>query len=173
MRLSNISNNIKNFLLTNLLTIVFFMVLGYVVYLWFVPVKVYDRTVERFEVLTPEVRPGGVVKYVVEFCKVKKSKAQIDVNLVNGSIVGLKSYDSNLDPDCYRFVQQAHIPEGEAPGRYIIEITAQNQVNLLRIQTEKFTTEPFEVVPEDQADIEGQKPTPEPTIYDINAVLKS
>lgn len=154
--------NLRKFIATNLIVIVFFAIVSYAGYLAFYPVSIYDRTAERFQVLTPQVNQGGNVKYVVEFCKVHPGVVDTTTTLVNSTLHVVRSSKSGLGKGCYSFIQSAYIPEYITPGQYHIEIAEEESVNVLRTERTLFTTESFEILPRGapitQAEIKPRDP---------------
>ena len=121
--------------------------LGYFYYLLLWPVTVTKFNVARFQVLTKNVKQGGTLLYVVDYCKYKDFSANLSRSFVDSLVYRTPNTTGNLAIGCHQVTTSLQVPLALSPGVYHLEITVSYDVNPLRTETHKLATEEFQVLP--------------------------
>lgn len=119
-------------------------------YWLFWPVDVL--TINKVELITDKVKPGGQLVYKLEYSKHYRVSGEITKQLIGTN--GTKASWAMLDKtggvlpcgDNLTIVTGAFIPMITTPGTYILRTSVRYQINPLRYFHEDFDTPPFEVV---------------------------
>lgn len=137
-------SRLANIFLT--LTVVTFF---YVVYLVTWPFEVIKINNLPYPVKNPVVPAGERVVLDTDYCKYMPIPASYYAQFIatpSGTVTTLaERYVSNLETGCRRNDFSVLTPEDLEPGRYIIRLNIQYQVNPLRIIDYTLESQPFEV----------------------------
>lgn len=126
----------------------FFMGLVILAFLFF-PFKVTDvRT--PYKILTPTVKQGDSLVYVVDYCKYLDLTATVTRALIDGSVVLLPEENIHLPVGCHQFNIKIPISKNVAPGKYKLIGNLTFELNVFRKINTAFETENFTVLAADE-----------------------
>lgn len=126
-------------------TIIFALGLLILMGFWsFYPYKPIEYKSSTYKVLTKQVKPGGTLVYVVDYCKYSNQVPVITKKYVDGIIYDTPPGRGVVIQGCHQSEVYTLIPETLLPGDYYMQVNIDYQVNPIRHMiynnvTEKFT----------------------------------
>ncbi len=142
-----------NRLFNTLFSITFVIIiyfLTYVMYLLFYPFKTIDVLNDPMPVLTPVVKSGESVTYMVDYCRFVGGPGRIYRTITGPSNVPIPPVDSVTKVGCRKTKVSVIVPKGIPVGKYTIHIVHEFQVNPLRKVTGVQDTQEFTVIEGDK-----------------------
>ena len=132
--------------ITTISAIANLLVLGIMAWLFFVPVEVL--TLPRFSEVQLTTgytyKPGDGVQFKAAFCKLTDHPTTIIRQLINGQVIPLLEYTSNIGQGCYNSESAKIIlPDYVEEGPHRIRSTYLYKVNPIRTETYVHETEEF------------------------------
>lgn len=103
-------------------------------------------------VVNKEVKAGGVVIVVKDYCKYTKVSATLVRTLIDGTAIQLPTATSTLPEGCHVFNVSIPIPEYVPTGTYVLKTTSEYKVNPLRTISIDSLTEEFNVTGKEEYD---------------------
>lgn len=110
------------------------------------PVTVTRPNVQPYKVLTPKVRVGDQLVYVVDSCKYLKVTGIVSRSFVDGVRYPSITSSGIVKPGCSKTKVAIQVPNYVVPGIYHVDLSVQYQINPFRTDTYNFYTENFEVI---------------------------
>lgn len=121
-----------------------FVFLGVVAYWEIYPYKIADF-ITPFEIITPVVKRGERVRYIVDGCKYVDMAPSIIKFFIDGVVYETPKSVSVVPKGCGKTISDAYVPRAIPPGTYSIKTVAEYKVNPIRtIQITNYT-KPFKV----------------------------
>lgn len=115
----------------------------------FWPITVIRPNVQPYKVVTEKVRVGSNFIYTVDACKFTDSPATVSRVFVDGIRYPSVTSTNNVKKGCNKTNVSIQVPNYVEPGIYHLELNVVYKINALRNDTYKFSTEGFEVIPEE------------------------
>ena len=116
----------------------------------FRPYRLFTYTTSPMKVLTPNVKIGGDIVYVANYCKyTNKIPISVKRQLVGGYAYDLPiSTSSNFPQGCGQIEVSTplYVPASVKPGKYKIKVTGEYQANPLRTWSYEVYTEEFNII---------------------------
>lgn len=116
-------------------------------YMAFASVKVIVPNVQPYKVITKEVRPGEAFIYEVDACKYKAVPSVVTRRFVDekGTRYPQPPESSNIKQGCGVIRVPIATPQLH-PGTWYLDLEISYQVNPLRTENYRFTTETFSII---------------------------
>lgn len=124
---------------------VLLLILAFVIYLAYFPVKVADYN-QPYKVRPNVIEAGQTLTYTADFCKYKNVQASVTRTLVDGTVIFFPIENTNLPIGCNKRDIPLVIPKNTPPGVYHLEISLVYRVNPLREITTRILTDEFRVL---------------------------
>ena len=118
----------------------------YFLYLLHVPCKIVTFHTPTYEIVTPNVKAGGIVQFKVSLTKHKSLPATRSAQVIDGFVYNVADRIVNIPAQECKFISSQKLPTYIAPGRYYIRINYKFRVNKLRDITYTINTDYFNVV---------------------------
>ena len=123
-----------------------FIFIIYVMYLMYYPVNVLEFNTPIYEILTPIVRKGGIVKFRVDLVKHNALPATHTRQLIDGYTYIMTTAIANAPKGKVDFIASQKLPDYIETGKYYIKSTYTYEINKLRTVTYSHRTGFFEVI---------------------------
>lgn len=119
---------------------------GFVVssYLQYFPIHIVDVHTP-FKVLTPKVKSGEIMIYLLDYCLYKSYPITVSRTLVDGTIIELPTTREVLELGCHKVQMQVPVPVGALPGMYHLTGIKTFAISQTRKEDVHFLTETFEI----------------------------
>jgi hypothetical protein len=112
--------------------------------LW--PVTVLKPNTQPYKILTPKVKVGDQVIYLVDVCKYKNVQGTIERTFVDDVRYPSITSIGNIKPGCTKTKVSVQVPNFVVPGIYHLELNASYKINPFRTDFYQLSTETFEVL---------------------------
>ena len=100
----------------------------------FWPVEVLKPNIQPYKVLTPIVKVGGDLSYVVDACKDSTLNGSVTRTFADGEYYPSIISMNNIPVGCHKTVVNVFVPNYIPPGYYHLNLDISYQVNQLRVQ---------------------------------------
>lgn len=117
---------------------------GVNIYFQYYPFHIIDIH-SPLKILTPKVKQGKVVIYLLDYCLYKSYPITVSRSLVDGTLIELPTNREVLPIGCHQIPMQVPIPSGSSPGVYYINGIKSFLVTQTRKIDVSFTTDKFEI----------------------------
>ena len=126
-----------------LLSTAIILFLGYE-FLW--PVEILKPNVQPYRVITKTVKPGGVLVYEVDACKLRNASGIVVRRFVDHVILSQPSETTNIRVGCNKTLVSVTVPTIITAGSWHLNLALSYPVNPFRTKEYNFRTEDFTVI---------------------------
>lgn len=122
------------------------IMMGYNAYQAFYPFKTVNiENPSHLTVLTPRVKVGEDLVYVIKYCRYFSGVAKVYRNLIGPDRIPTAITESATQPGCRQANSHINVPLSTTPGTYQMQARAEFQINPQRVISVNYQTENFEV----------------------------
>lgn len=116
------------------------ILLLYVVYLLLFPVKTIELN-RPLTVITPEVKRGGTVTFLLDYCKYVDSESEVNVSFLNSTLIPSVTSVQHFPTGCHKKYIDAIVPLSAPPHEYQVIMRKTLRVNHIRWDPKVFESE--------------------------------
>lgn len=113
-------------------------------FLW--PVEVIVPTTQPYKVLTPQVKAGDSLIYIVDACKKMNASTTVVRRFVDHVVLSQPSEPSNIRVGCGQTEVTVVVPKLLTPGTWYLALDISYQINPFRSKEYHLRTEDFQVI---------------------------
>lgn len=129
-----------------------YIAFGIIVFIWLIfmfwwlypykPIKMK----QPFELITSEVKQGGLLTYKQDYCKNTKVMPTVQRYFIDGLIYATGEVSPTLKEGCRNNIASIQIPRNLPVGEYYMKTVVSYKVNPIRVITYEFSTDKFKVI---------------------------
>lgn len=113
---------------------------------WIFPYRTISVSQHPYKVLTPEVKQGQMMTYVIDYCKHTNAIAEVHKQFVDGIIYAVPESSIGIEKGCGSKTISIKVPKTLPPGDYKLKVDVSFKVNPIRVISNSYETEIFSVV---------------------------
>lgn len=136
-----------------------FIMLGYVFYLLFWPVRVIEvKEPMRITKAEKTFKRAEIVEFEFDYCKYKDLTSNINISFTNHALIQAVAVYNRFKPGCHKEHLLVSVPLSAPAGKYRIQMRITYKVNPIRVEEYNFFSEDFVI--EDEFNDATLNPTP-------------
>lgn len=107
------------------------------------PFNTSTPNVQPYRIVTPIVKPGGILKYEADYCRFVSYSAQTTRTFVNALIYTMPTVITQHEKGCFKENISITVPPELPPGEYYLSMIYTYKVSPLQTITKTAKTEKF------------------------------
>lgn len=122
-----------------------FVILLLFLFWWLFPYKTSEQ-LQPYKVINTTVKQGELLFYEIDYCKFTDKIPTVERQFVDGIIYSVPEGNAQLKEGCGKVTNSIKIPSQLPPGNYYIHATVTFKMNPIRVISNEYVTEQFDVV---------------------------